>query len=234
MTDATTGIPVWAEIRKATQFDYKKTVEEQWQTSWLSDFIQTDSLEKYALEIAATGELVGLGAYRDMPEGVLVYVEYIESAPHSNPTLAGRRKYKGIGAALLAYGIQLSIDYGYGGAIYLKAKTSDQGTLYSGFWSNSIQQIRSIPAFDRWRSGKRVIFAIFEGGVIMLQEKYAKLDDLAAPNCYVAPPTSEDLSYVVHFRQICKRYNIDFSSADSDEKNFVMKMAEKSFMPKRA
>ena len=30
----------------------------------------------------------------------------------------------------------------------------------------------------------------------MLQEKYAKLDDLAAPNCYVAPPTSEDLSYV--------------------------------------
>ena len=51
----------------------------------------------------------------------------------------------------------------------------------------------------------------------MLQEKYAKLDDLAAPNCYVAPPTSEDLSYVVHFRQICKRYNIDFSSADSDE-----------------
>lgn len=125
VTDAHTGIPVWAEIRKATQFDYKKTVEEQWQTSWLSDFIQTDSLEKYALEIAATGELVGLGAYRDMPEGVLVYVEYIESAPHSNPTLAGRRKYKGIGSALLAYGIQLSIDYGYGGAIYLKAKTSE-------------------------------------------------------------------------------------------------------------
>lgn len=30
VTDATTGIPVWAEIRKATQFDYKKTVEEQW------------------------------------------------------------------------------------------------------------------------------------------------------------------------------------------------------------
>lgn len=30
-----------------------------------------------------------------------------------------------IGEALLAYGIQLSIDYGYGGAIYLKAKTSE-------------------------------------------------------------------------------------------------------------
>ena len=34
------------------------------------------------------------------------------------------RKYAGIGAALLAFGIQLPIDYGYGGAIYLKAKTT--------------------------------------------------------------------------------------------------------------
>ena len=68
----------------------------------------------------------------------------------------------------------------------------------------------------------------------MLQEKFAKLDDLAAPNGYVAPPTSEDLAYVVHFRQICRRYNIDFSQADSDEREFVMRMAEKSFCKKRA
>lgn len=68
----------------------------------------------------------------------------------------------------------------------------------------------------------------------MLQEKFAKLDDLAAPNGYVAPPTSEDLAYVVHFRQICHRYNIDFSQADSDEREFVMRMAEKSFCKKRA
>ena len=30
VTDAATGIPVAAEIREATPFDYKKTVEEQW------------------------------------------------------------------------------------------------------------------------------------------------------------------------------------------------------------
>ena len=57
-------------------------------------------------------------------EGVLVYVEYMESAPSGNPTLSKTRKYAGIGAALLAFGIQLPIDYGYGGAIYLKAKTT--------------------------------------------------------------------------------------------------------------
>lgn len=114
-----------ANIRPASHRDFIRTEQENWQTSWLSDFIQEPALEKYALEIADTDELVGLGAYRNMPEGVLMYVEYIESAPSSNPTLTHRRKYAGIGVALLAFGIQLSIDYGYGGAIYLKAKTTE-------------------------------------------------------------------------------------------------------------
>ena len=90
----------------------------------------------------ATGELVGLGAYRDIPEGVLVYVEYIESAPHSNPTLSGARKYRGIGAALLAYGVQLSVDFRYGGTIYLKAKTSEIREHY-------IQDFGAIPFSHR-------------------------------------------------------------------------------------
>lgn len=68
----------------------------------------------------------------------------------------------------------------------------------------------------------------------MLHEKYMKLDDLAAPDHYVVPPTNEDLAYVLHFRQVCKRYQIDFASADQDERDFVMKMAEKSFCAKQA
>ena len=38
--------------------------------------------------------------------------------------VASELRGRGIGAALLAFGIQLPIDYGYGGAIYLKAKTT--------------------------------------------------------------------------------------------------------------
>ena len=90
----------------------------------------------------------------------MVYIEYIESAPHSNPTLSKNRKYRGIGAALLAYGVQLSIDSGYGGTI--------------------------------------------------------------------------DLAYILHFQKICKRYNIDFATADEDERDFVIRMAEKSFYSMRA
>lgn len=125
VTDAAGGTKIPAQIRPATREDFLRTVQEQWQTSWLSGFIQDKTLEKYALEISDTHELVGLGAYRDVPEGLLVYVEYIESAPSSNPTIERERKYRGIGAALLAYGVQLSVDYGYGGAIYLKAKTTE-------------------------------------------------------------------------------------------------------------
>lgn len=68
----------------------------------------------------------------------------------------------------------------------------------------------------------------------MISERFLKLDDMAAPNGYTAPSTSEDLAYIVHFRRMCKRYHIDFSSADQDERDFILRMTEKSFYPKRA
>ncbi len=56
---------------------------------------------------------------------------------------------------------------------------------------------------------------------------YGKLDDLAAPDRYVAPSSQADVEYIIRFRQTCKRYNIDLATADPDEKEFVMRMAEK-------
>ena len=63
----------------------------------------------------------------------------------------------------------------------------------------------------------------------MLEETYLRLDDLAAPDGYVAPSTIEDLAYITYFRQTCRRYNIDFAIADQDERDFVIRMAEKNF-----
>lgn len=65
----------------------------------------------------------------------------------------------------------------------------------------------------------------------MLQKKFTRLDNLAGPSGYVVPPTAEDLVYVVHFRQICHLYNIDFAEADQDEREFVLRMAEKNSYP---
>ena len=47
------------------------------------------------------------------------------------------------------------------------------------------------------------------------EKKYLELDALAALNGYVAPPTKEDLAYVVHFRKTCQRYQIDFAKSRS-------------------
>ena len=67
-----------------------------------------------------------------------------------------------------------------------------------------------------------------------MEEKYLRLDDLAAPDGYAAPSASEDLAYITCFRQTYKRYNIDFVIADQDERDFVMLMAEKNFARKQA
>lgn len=71
-------------------------------------------------------------------------------------------------------------------------------------------------------------------GTVLLQERYARLDDIAAPNSYVVAPTESDLSYVRCFSEMCKRYCIDFATADEDERDFVMRMAEKMFRLGRA
>ena len=121
-----------AEILPAIESDFRLTVQDCWQTSLdvqvssgaISPEIRIENCShRRACRTRRLSKY--LGAYRNMPEGFLVYIEYIESAPHSNPTLSKNRKYRGIGAALLAYGVQLSIDSGYGGTIYLKAKTSE-------------------------------------------------------------------------------------------------------------
>ena len=62
----------------------------------------------------------------------------------------------------------------------------------------------------------------------MQNEKYLELDALAAPNGYVAPPTKEDLAYIVHFSKTCQWYQIDFAKADPDKRDFVIHMAEKT------
>lgn len=67
-----------------------------------------------------------------------------------------------------------------------------------------------------------------------MYDKYCELDRIAAPDHYVAMATPEDLAYLSFFRDTCKRYNIDFVNADHDERDFVIRMAEKGFYKKRA
>jgi len=108
VTETATERKIPIEIDRATDADLAGT-KSCWQTDWTSEFIGDPDLEKYAAK-TEDGEIVALGAYRETPESMFVYIEYIESHPDSNPTLVSHRKYVDIGRMMIAFGIQLSID----------------------------------------------------------------------------------------------------------------------------
>lgn len=127
------GTKVPAKIIPATDADMKGTkIPPLWQTDWDSAYLQNDSIHKYALK-TAENELVALGAYQISERHAYVYIVYLESAPHSNPTIANAevRKYYGVGSVMIAFGIKYSIDHGYRGDVVFEAKTDELAKHYA-------------------------------------------------------------------------------------------------------
>lgn len=103
-----------------------------WQTNWDSPLLSDSSVQKYAMK-TEDGELVALAAYQISGRKAYVYILYAESAPASNPVLTKKaeRKYCGIGAALIAFGIKFSIDNGCRGDVVFDAKTDELAKHYA-------------------------------------------------------------------------------------------------------
>ena len=124
---------VHVEILPSTAEDIDSTRREpRWQTDWTSAYLSNPTVEKYAMK-APDGELIALGAYQITGRKAYVYIIYAESAPHSNPTMESKhvRKYYGIGAALIAFGIKFSIDHGCRGDVVFEAKTDELAKHYA-------------------------------------------------------------------------------------------------------
>ena len=120
-------------IQKMPKADAEQTNQQPlWQTDWNSAYLQNDAIQKYALKTEAN-ELVALGAYQIAGHHAFVYIIYLESAPHSNPTItkARERKYYGVGAAMIAFGIKYSIDHGCRGDVVFEAKTDALAKHYA-------------------------------------------------------------------------------------------------------
>lgn len=117
-------------VEPMTQQDAAKTSEEpKWQTDWTSEYITQSGFDIYALKTQA-GELIALGAYEISEDVVAVHIVYMESQAESNPALFEHPKYHGIGRALIAYGIKLSVDAGFNGDVTLDAKTPELARHY--------------------------------------------------------------------------------------------------------
>ena len=105
------------------------TQELHWQTEWDTEYIQDEEKEKFSLK-TCDGELVGLVAYEIRAKYVVVRIVYMESHPESNPTLVSHKKYDGIGKALIAAGIALSVNNGCYGCVTLEATTTELAMHY--------------------------------------------------------------------------------------------------------
>lgn len=126
-------VQVCAVIEPAAQEELEQTAgSPHWQTDWTSDYLRDEKIKKYALK-AENGELVALGAYQVIGHEAYVYILYMESAPASNPTMTAGpvRKYYGIGAVMLAFGIKFSIDNGCRGDVLFEAKTDELAEHYA-------------------------------------------------------------------------------------------------------
>lgn len=119
-----------ALILPMTQEDADQTnASPVWQTSWTSDYLMNERFEKYAVKV--DDELIALGAYEILKNTLVVHIVYMEAQPESNPVLDGDNpKYTEIGRLLIAYGIKLSIDYGFAGDVVLEAKTEKLARHY--------------------------------------------------------------------------------------------------------
>ena len=114
-------VPV--KVVPASDADLKQTASAGWQTSW-----NTRAARQFPNRVALkteTDELLGLMSYAADEKFMAVEVVYLESQPESNPTLTKQKKYQGIGKAMIAFGIQLSIDANCNGVVVFEAKTDE-------------------------------------------------------------------------------------------------------------
>lgn len=64
-------------------------------------------------------------------------------------------------------------------------------------------------------------------------EYLQRIEEHAAETGWVSPLTQEDRDYVICFRGVCKRYNIDFSKATRLERDFVIQATEAKFQQEK-
>ena len=123
VVDTATDRKLSVQMLPATAHDIDQT-RTGWQTYWGTPYMKRADLTNYALK-SLSGELIALASYEVLRDRLVVHIVYMESQPESNPTIHAAKKYSGIGKAIVAYGIKLSVEHGFGGDVILEPKTPE-------------------------------------------------------------------------------------------------------------
>lgn len=150
-------------VKKASAQDLGVTATDPKRRSdWASDYITKSGFDLYAFH-TSEGELVALGAYELGENSVVVHIVYMESQAESNRTLVSLPKYLGIGRALVAFGIKLSVDAGHNGDVTLDAKTPELAVHYERDFGAVRLPGRSSAAAPRYLICDEAAMDIFTG-----------------------------------------------------------------------
>jgi hypothetical protein len=116
MEECSTGRVLNTVYSQATEQDLKHL--KGWNFDWTAKGLSDCSI--YKLTIDGSNEIEGLVALTVLQGDTAVYVNLAESAPHN---LGVDKKYRGVGGHLFAIAANESIKLGFGGFLYLDAKS---------------------------------------------------------------------------------------------------------------
>lgn len=88
-----------------------------WGFDWTSGSLVNSEI--YKLTVIGSNEIQGLIALTNLKRSSAVYVNLAESAPHN---IGAEKKYSGVGGHLFAIAVKRSVEYGYGGYVFMDAK----------------------------------------------------------------------------------------------------------------
>ena len=91
-----------------------------WNFNWTASDLK--DAEIYKLTLTDNEEIQGLVAITKFERDKAIYVNIAESAPHN---LGRQKRYNGVGGHLFAIAAKKSMDFGYGGFVFMDAKNTD-------------------------------------------------------------------------------------------------------------
>lgn len=102
----------------------KKSDLEGWEFDWVKEYENGNDI--YKLMVEGDDRIQGLLSIKDDPLNLAMFINLVESSPFNIPHNKHyiKKEYSGVGLHLFAEGVKQSLENGYWGFVYFKAKTN--------------------------------------------------------------------------------------------------------------
>lgn len=125
LIDTSTGDVVETEVLPVSRLSYLSHFNEKtgWHVNWKKLAEKGDQI--HALVIKGTTDVQGLIATHNDANNLAVYITWAVAAPQNNPLISVPKRFNGVGGHLFAIACELSLNAGFGGAVYGDAANKD-------------------------------------------------------------------------------------------------------------